>query len=371
MSPGRKFLDSDRTKRAADLVVASLAMVALAPVTVAVALAVRLRLGAPVVFSQVRPGQHGVPFKLYKFRSMLNVDEDAGLVTNEQRMTSFGRRLRASSLDELPSLWNVVKGEMSLVGPRPLRMEYLPRYDRRQVRRHEVRPGVTGLAQVSGRNALSWADRLELDVQYVESRTMRMDVAIVRSTIGDVLRRQGVQGDGLSAMSAFMGTADDSGLTETPLAERWLPLRVAWLSDPAVSRGVTLTFAPDIDATRRWWAVVAQDSTRRDWVYLDPSGDPVAMCGFAGVGGCDLSLYLYVDPGRHGQGYGRRALHKMIVRAESLGARRLRLEVKSANGPAVALYRGMGFTPEGAASSPEKIAMVRLLGSAAAVGWPS
>ncbi len=169
-----------------------------------VAVAVRVKLGSPVLFRQARPGQGGRIFELIKFRTMLNATDAGGrLLPDADRLTPFGRWLRASSLDELPELFNVLKGEMSLVGPRPLLIEYLPRYSPRQARRHEVPPGLTGLAQIKGRNALTWEEKFEWDVTYVETRNLALDVKILLATIGKVLRRDGISAQGEATMPEF------------------------------------------------------------------------------------------------------------------------------------------------------------------------
>lgn len=186
----------DRVKRVADVAVGGLALVLTAPVQLAVAAVVCGRLGRPVLFRQVRPGRHGQPFTLVKFRTMQVADAPTDPRSDADRLTSLGRLLRATSLDELPTLWNVVRGEMSLVGPRPLLLEYLPIYTPEQSRRHEVRPGITGLAQVSGRNALPWPERLALDCAYVDTRSARLDLAILVRTVGKVLRRDGISAEG-------------------------------------------------------------------------------------------------------------------------------------------------------------------------------
>lgn len=197
-------LISDR-KRLMDLAIAVPAFVVSLPVQAAVALLVSRRLGRPVLFAQQRPGMDGVPFTMRKFRTMLPVDEDRGFTDDSSRMTSFGRTLRSTSLDELPTLWNVIRGDMSLVGPRPLLMKYLPLYSPEQARRHEVRPGLTGLAQISGRNAISWEDKFRLDVEYVERRSLRMDLQILRETVRAVVRREGITETGSATMTEFRG----------------------------------------------------------------------------------------------------------------------------------------------------------------------
>jgi sugar transferase EpsL len=206
-SQARGTMVRNRTKRAFDLVVATSAAVVLSPVIAVVALLVRLRLGSPVIFRQVRPGLEGRPFTIYKFRTMLETtDANGALLPSVARTPPFGQRLRALSLDELPELWNVIKGDMSLVGPRPLMTAYLPRYNPEQARRHDVRPGITGLAQVSGRNAISWEEKFALDVQYVDTHDLPMDVAILTRTIGAVLSGDGVRHSETVDMPEFLGT---------------------------------------------------------------------------------------------------------------------------------------------------------------------
>lgn len=192
-------------KRALDLAVAVPALVMSAPLQAAIAVLVRRRLGSPVLFRQTRPGLHGAPFELVKFRTMTDVDPARGLVTDAERLTPFGARLRATSLDELPTLWNIVRGDMSLVGPRPLLMRYLPLYSPEQARRHDVRPGLTGLAQVNGRNALSWEDKFRYDVEYVDRHTLAMDLKILWATARAVLRREGISAAGEATMPEFLG----------------------------------------------------------------------------------------------------------------------------------------------------------------------
>jgi lipopolysaccharide/colanic/teichoic acid biosynthesis glycosyltransferase len=200
-----------RAKRAFDLTVAVPLLLLTLPFQLATAIAVRLRLGSPVIFRHTRPGLHGEPFELVKFRSMSNVDAERGLTDDASRMTPFGLWLRASSLDELPSLWNVVRGDLSLVGPRPLMMSYLGRYSPQQARRHDVRPGITGLAQISGRNSLSWEDKFRLDVHYVDHQTFVGDLKILLGTVRSVARRDGISEAGQTTSSTFMGTPAESG----------------------------------------------------------------------------------------------------------------------------------------------------------------
>ena len=196
----------DLVKRAIDILIAGLALILSLPIQLVVALLVRINLGSPVLFTQQRPGRSGRMFTMYKFRTMRDITED--LVSDEDRITPFGSWLRSTSLDELPELFNVLKGDMSIVGPRPLLPEYLPLYTTRQARRHEVRPGVTGLAQVKGRNAMPWAERLAWDVRYVETRSFALDCRIVLDTFKVVLAREGITEEGQVAMTDFEGAPD-------------------------------------------------------------------------------------------------------------------------------------------------------------------
>lgn len=196
-------------KRPFDIVVSAFGLLLLAPIILVVAWQIRRKLGSPVFFRQTRPGANGRPFGMVKFRTMKDaVDANGNPLPDAERMTPFGQFLRSTSLDELPELWNVLKGEMSLVGPRPLLMEYLPLYSEEQCRRHEVRPGVTGWAQVNGRNAISWEDKFKLDVWYVDNRSFWLDLKILFLTVKKVLVRDGISGEGEATMSKFTGNND-------------------------------------------------------------------------------------------------------------------------------------------------------------------
>lgn len=208
MKLSRKYFDLG--KRLMDIAVSASALIVTAPLQIGIAALLIKTLGQPILFRQQRPGKDGQLFELIKFRTMLLPTPDR--VTDEDRMTRVGSFLRSTSLDELPTLFNVLRGDMSLVGPRPLLPEYLPLYTEEQARRHEVRPGVTGLAQVSGRNALSWNDRFRLDVEYVDKRSMVLDFRILMGTFKSVLTREGISQDGHATMAPFQGT--DSGKTE-------------------------------------------------------------------------------------------------------------------------------------------------------------
>ena len=202
----------DAGKRVLDVLTAATLLVVLSPVLILTALLVRVKLGSPVVFTQSRPGRHGRVFTIYKFRSMRDAAQTSDAVSavgsDAERLTRFGRILRSTSLDELPELVNVILGQMSIVGPRPLLVEYLPRYNDLQARRHEVRPGITGWAQVNGRNAVSWDERFEMDVWYVDNRSLILDLRILVMTVKTVFRREGVSAAGHATVEPFGGSAD-------------------------------------------------------------------------------------------------------------------------------------------------------------------
>lgn len=196
-------------KRIFDLTIALLALIALSPLIAITALLVRIKLGKPVFFMQLRPGLRGEAFRMFKFRTMLDaLDQDGNPLPDADRLTPFGRVLRSTSIDELPGLFNVVRGDISLVGPRPLLMQYLPLYSPEQARRHEVRPGLTGWAQVNGRNALSWDDKFAFDIWYVDNRSFLLDLRILWMTVRKVLFREGISADGEATMQAFTGQSD-------------------------------------------------------------------------------------------------------------------------------------------------------------------
>ncbi|MFA3362629.1 sugar transferase [Acinetobacter baumannii] len=194
-------------KRLLDIVIASIALTLLSPLYFYVAYKVKKNLGSPVLFRQVRPGLHGKPFEMIKFRTMKDAtDAQGNPLPDSERLTPFGKMLRSTSLDEMPELWNVIKGDMSIVGPRPLLMEYLPLYNKEQAKRHDVRPGMTGHAQVNGRNAIGWEEKFKLDTWYVENRSLWLDFKIMLQTVKKVIAKDDISEAGEATMSKFIGT---------------------------------------------------------------------------------------------------------------------------------------------------------------------
>lgn len=210
MAGHKKGIYEKFIKRPQDFCCAAIATVLLSPVLAGTAIAVRVNLGSPVLFKQDRPGKDGKVFKLFKFRSMTDArDENGELLPDEDRMTKFSYALRKTSADELPELINILKGDMSIVGPRPLLVRYLERYNAHQARRHEVRPGFTGLAQINGRNSISWEEKFDLDVEYVDNVTFLNDWKIIFGTVKTVLKREGISSDTSATMEEFFGTEED------------------------------------------------------------------------------------------------------------------------------------------------------------------
>ncbi|MCO8114705.1 sugar transferase [Acinetobacter lwoffii] len=198
-------------KRFVDIIIASVALILLSPLYAFVAYKVKKNLGTPVLFRQVRPGLHGKPFEMIKFRTMKDaVDEQSNPLPDSERLTPFGQMLRSTSLDEMPELWNVIKGDMSIVGPRPLLMEYLPLYSPKQARRHDVRPGMTGHAQINGRNAIDWEEKFKLDTWYVENQSIWLDFKIMFKTVHKVLAKDDISAEGEATMTKFTGTKTDN-----------------------------------------------------------------------------------------------------------------------------------------------------------------
>jgi lipopolysaccharide/colanic/teichoic acid biosynthesis glycosyltransferase/ribosomal protein S18 acetylase RimI-like enzyme len=330
-------------KRFVDIVVSASGLVISAPLQVCIALTVLVSMGRPVLFLQRRPGKSGKVFYLIKFRTMLQPNPERGLITNEQRMTTVGSILRSLSVDELPSLWNVFKGDMSLVGPRPLREAYLPRYSKHHAKRHLVRPGVTGLAQVSGRNNLSWDQRLDLDVHYVENMSLALDMSILLRTVRAVFVREGISGEGQATMGEFLGSGEE--LETRRLSHSDLSERVRWLRHPDVRAGITIKFWPELKTTVDWFEHANNLVTRRDYVCTVRSNKDkrVSMFGFTNMIGDSAEFYIYVNPDFLGFGYGNRTMVQALKTAEQIGLSHVRLETKKSNMAALNLYLRYGF----------------------------
>lgn len=206
-TPHKKGVYERYIKRPLDFVLSFIALIVFSPILLITAILVRIKLGSPVIFKQERPGLNGEIFHMYKFRTMTDARDECGnLLTDDERLTDFGKKLRSTSLDELPEFWNIVRGDMSLIGPRPLLVKYLSRYNAHQARRHEVRPGVTGYAQVNGRNSITWEKKFDLDVEYVDNVTFAGDLQIIFKTIKTVLMRDGINSDNSVTMEEFAGS---------------------------------------------------------------------------------------------------------------------------------------------------------------------
>ncbi|NUL48318.1 GNAT family N-acetyltransferase [Cellulosimicrobium funkei] len=354
--------DTAVVKRALDLTASAAGLLISAPIMGVVAIAIRAKLGSPVLFRQERPGLNGTSFHILKFRTMLEPDASQNLVTNEQRMTPFGAILRSTSLDELPSLINVLRGDLSLVGPRPLRMAYLDRYSDEQMKRHTVRPGLTGLAQISGRNSLTWDERLRLDVDYVERVSIKRDFRILCNTVAKVLKREGISSSGQATMSEFFGPEFTSDLSIRALDEADLPTRADWLREPSIREGISIDFWPDAESMRAWYERVSEDASRVDYVtFSHGSGELQAMLGIVALGQDSGELYIYVNPKSQGRGYGRQSMQLLLTKARQLGLTAISLETKTTNERSIRLYQRLGFVRIDQRSSDSKMTMTRSL----------
>ena len=319
------------TKRTIDILGASLGLLLLSPVFALLWVLIRVKLGAPVIFAQQRPGKDGELFTLLKFRSMLEEDPTKGLITDDQRMTRFGRQLRATSLDELPTLINVLKGDMSLVGPRPLNVEYLPLYSAQQARRHDVRPGITGLAQVSGRNALSWEARFDLDVQYVDHHNLWMDLKILLQTITRVFAKSDIEGEQISTMTMFIGEPPNDGLIEEPLDDKWSDLWESWQHSPeAIKIG-------ELDG--------ADPKTVRHWVYLEDPAKPLGVAGLSGLGQPELYANIVLGPDYHTGMAVEALLNRLLHHGKTYDAHRIFLRLSEADHELYETAHRLGFIP--------------------------
>lgn len=344
-----------RRKRAIDLICIVLSGPVTAMVGLATACVVRARLGSPVIYRQQRIGRDGEPFDVLKFRTMTDaVDVEGHPLPDRDRMTPFGGLLRKSSLDELPQLLSVLRGDMALVGPRPLLPAYLPCYTQREGLRHTVRPGLTGLAQVSGRNSLTWDDRLELDVQYVEALSLRLDASIILKTLRKLFVASGVSviaGETGAPLNVERSFPRSERIRLRRLARGDLLARTQWMSHPTTTRYTRIPIGITVDSTETWFQTAIHDRDRMDFVAADRSGERVAMVGVkrqadSGAG----EFYIFVNPARTGEGFGREATRLVMDWAlGSGGYRSLVLEVHTENLAARKIYDGLGWTPAGEA----------------------
>jgi len=340
-----------RVKRVFDSLAVLVTSPIWAPLAAATYVAVRVKDGSPALFRQQRIGLDGRPFDILKFRTMAvqRTSARSSAASDAARLTPLGEFLRRTSLDELPQLLNVLRGDMSLVGPRPLYPEYVPYYTARETRRHAMRPGITGLAQTNGRNNMVWEERLEADVRYVETWSFRGDLAILRLTVVAALRSSDVSvvagetGEPLDVHRSYP-TSDTLALRRFSVGD--IPARVAWMKDPSVRRHMRLPDNPSVDDTLRWFRAVLSDPTRVDLVVYEKSGgSPVAMLG-ARVGPAHPlpELYVFVAPGRQGAGIGTESL-SLFYRWLDMTKRfsGTSLSVAKDNRAAVALYERFGF----------------------------
>lgn len=332
-------------KRVFDTLTLIVAAPIVVPVGLAVAAAVRSIDGKPVLFQQERTGLNHETFAVTKFRTMRRGD---GRNEDSTRITPLGRFLRKTSLDELPQLWNVLKGEMSLVGPRPLYPEYVPYYTEEEQLRHAVRPGITGLSQISGRNALRWSSRLAKDVEYVRTASITKDITIMAKTI-----RKALAGDDVAAVARDTGeplNIERSYPRESRFALRRfnlldVPYRVEWMNDARTRRYMQIPFVATTETTTDWYHQAKQDPLRDDFVIYERSNEvPVAMVGLkSGEGSNSGILYTFVDPDRCGEGIGTASLKLLLEWAKSSRYDTVMLSVEHDNTPAWTLYEKLGF----------------------------
>lgn len=337
-------------KRVVDVVAVLLASPVVLPVGLVTAALVRMRIGGPVLFRQERIGMHGRTFSVLKFRSMTEARDEAGrLLPDHERLTAFGRLLRRASLDEIPQLLNVLRGDMSLVGPRPLLPEYLAVYRGDEHRRHDVRPGITGLAQVSGRNGVGWDERLALDVEYVDTASLRGDLRILVRTVLDALGANGVAevaghtGEPLHIERSYPTV---EGVSMRRFASRDVADRVRWMNHDATRRHMRLPADVTERGTHEWLTRIHKDPRRHDWVaYETATGRTIAMFGLRDDTGDGMpEMYLLVDPERRGQRLGSRALRVLLAWLEQ--TRRYPgcvLSTAGDNSAARRLYERAGF----------------------------
>lgn len=353
----------NRLKRISDVLIVLLSAPIVLPTGFAAAAIVRAKIGSPILFRQQRIGMDETPFNVLKFRTMTDErDRDGDLLPDAVRLTRFGALLRATSLDELPQLLNVIRGDMSLVGPRPLFVRYLPHYTADERNRHLVRPGITGLAQVSGRNELGWDDRLRKDVEYVEAASLRMDAKVLVKTLGQVLRRSNVSvlafesGEPLDVERSYPA---DECLAIRRLGRNDLETRVKWANDPRVREHMRWPDGITLDSTEAWFSKAIRDRSRLDVVAVDRVlGCVVAMAGLTNVDSGTAEFYIFVDPERQGLGIGQRLTSLVLAHASrDMEVREVTLSVAKGNASARAVYEAVGF--EVVRCSPDRLWMMK------------
>jgi lipopolysaccharide/colanic/teichoic acid biosynthesis glycosyltransferase/RimJ/RimL family protein N-acetyltransferase len=350
MSEARRLQRFNRIKRVVDVAIVVATAPLTTPLTAVVALVVRLRIGRPVLFRQERAGLHDEPFELLKFRTMTDARDPSGeLLPDRERLTAAGRTLRALSLDELPQLANIARGDMSFVGPRPLYVHYLPFYSARERTRHLVRPGLTGLSQVSGRNAVAWDQRLELDATYVERASLRQDFVILVRTVVQVVRGSGVSvlaSDSGEPLSVERSYPSDAAHRLRRLRASDLGWRVHAANHPRIRQFMQWPEGITLESTLRWFEEARVDKDRVDFTAVSrEDGAIVAMAGLKRVDGTGTGeFYVFVDPQRHGQGIGRAVTELVLQWATAQpDYDRVTLTVDSRNTAAVRVYTSLGF----------------------------
>ncbi|MCH8492477.1 MAG: GNAT family N-acetyltransferase [Idiomarina sp.] len=290
-------------KRTIDLVLATIGFILLSPIFIIVMVGLSFANRGTPFFFQERPGKNEKFFRIIKFKSMTDTtDENGKLLPDNERLTRMGALVRKTSLDELPQLINVIKGDMSLVGPRPLLKQYLPHYTSREKARHLIRPGITGLAQVTGRNSLTWDEKLELDVRYVENVSFKIDLGILCKTVLKVFSSKNVN-ILPSSRGTLLSIARTNEYILRPLCEKDLPYRVEWLNDSRIYQSMNLQLPITMSATRSWFQRVTEDNSRVDLV-LTHNGIPIAMAGLTGAQHGECEQYTFVNPEMKGQGIG-------------------------------------------------------------------
>lgn len=339
---------------AAKRVIDSVLIVATAPLTLALgcftAIAVKAKLGSPVLFKQERIGLDEQVFTLLKFRSMLPESDENGVeLTPSERLTPFGRLLRKSSLDELPQLFNVLRGDMALVGPRPLLVEYLPHYKESERARHSVRPGITGAAQVAGRNSLSWEERLSIDAHYGRNSRLRDDVSILVRTLSNVMVSKNVTADlpQTGVLLSNLRGDDANRVVLRGLECDDLEVRVKWFNDPRMTPTMVFPDRITLEGTRRWFEGLRGNPTREDFSLVDSeSGAVLAFVGYRSMGDLEFpEIYLAVDPDRHGQGLGTEAVRLVVAKMQlKTHIRGAVAEMYRSNTAVIRAFEKCGFT---------------------------